>query len=143
MIYLRQHPMRTQTFQKLAVLWLALWFGVIVPGHKRGLVLLPDGKSQAPAAKQAAEKPCPLAQIMGTNGSCCCQPSRKSSDDNPGAPVTHCAICYLTGVLDVPLPPDFAPRPLELAQMLPWPEPVAVDSIPASQTYLGRAPPIV
>ncbi len=136
--------MQPETFRKLAVVWLALWFGVIVPGHKRGLVLLPGGTGSGQTRSAAASKvnePCPLAEIMGTNGSCC-PSSNKPSDEGPGAPVTHCAICYLTGVLDVPPSPDFAPRPLELVQVLPWPEPAAVESIPASQTYLGRAPPV-
>ena len=134
--------MRQTTFQKFAVVWFTLWFGVIVPGHKRGLILLPDGKSRAPATNQTANEPCPLARIMGTNSPCCCPASSQPAKDGPGKPVTHCAICYLTGVLDVPPPPDFAPRPLELAQLLAWPQPAAIDSIPASQTYLGRAPPI-
>ena len=90
--------MRSETIQKFAIRWFALWFGVIVPGHKRGLVLLPGG--QPPARTQAANaEPCPLASIMARSGSCC--PSSKSPDTpRPDGPVTHCAICYLnTSVL--------------------------------------------
>ncbi len=133
--------MRSETVQKYAILWLALWFGVIVPGHKRGLVLLPGG--QPPAKTQSSTgEPCPLAQIMALSGSCC--PGSKSPSNTPGpdVPVSHCAVCYLTGVLDVPPLPDFAPKPLELVQALPWPSPDEVDSIRALQTYLGRAPPL-
>lgn len=131
--------MRESTFHKLAVVWLALWFGVIVPGHKRGLVLLPGGEPPV-QAKLASGETCPLVGIMGTNGSCC--PGSKAPTA-PATPVTHCAVCYLTGVLDVPLPPDLAPKPLELLEVLPWPAPVAVATGPKLQTYLGRAPPNV
>jgi len=134
--------MHPDTFKKFAILWLALWFGVIVPGHKRGLVLLPGAPGNAAAASNSSDEalePCPLAEIMALDGSCC--PSSKPSDPDTPMPVTHCAICYLTGVLDVPPAPDFAPRPLELVQVLPWPEPVAQDTIGSTRTYLGRAPP--
>lgn len=136
--------MSTSTFHKFAILWLALWFGVIVPGHKRGLVLLPGGNDTSPAATQTGE-PCPLAKYMATTGTCCpsSQPANKSNPDDPGAPVTHCAICYLTGVLDVPPAPDFAPQPLELIQVLAWPTPEAVVSSATVHTHPGRAPPIV
>lgn len=134
--------MRGSTFHKLAIVWLALWFGVIVPGHKRGLVLLPGGEPLQ--TKPANAETCPLAGIMvGTTGSCC--PGSKPPSPtapNPGMPVTHCAICYLAGVLDVPTPPDLAPKPLALLDILPWPGPVAVDSHSSLQTYLGRAPPL-
>lgn len=133
--------MRSETLQKFAVVWLAIWFGVIVPGHKRGLVLLPGGEPPAKTQTSTGE-PCPLAEIMALSGSCC--PSSKSSGNTPGpsAPVTHCAVCYLTGVLDVPPLPDFAPKPLALVQVLPWPSPDEVESVTPLQTYLGRAPPL-
>jgi hypothetical protein len=130
--------MRESTLYKLAIVWLALWFGVIVPGHKRGLVLLPGGERPTTSQSTSGE-PCPLAKIMGTNGSCCPAPPSRSPAP---LPVSHCAICYIVGVLDVPPPPDFAPGPQELLAILPWPEPVVVDSVSIPQTYLGRAPPI-
>jgi hypothetical protein len=141
--------MRGSTFHKLAVVWLALWFGVIVPGHKRGLVLLPGGEPPV-QTKPASAETCPLAGVMvGTTRGCCpgssvpVSPTAPGSPDGPSKmPVTHCAICYLAGVLDVPPAPDFAPKPLELLEILPWPAPVAVDPQPSLQTYLGRAPPV-
>lgn len=134
--------MHGSTIHKLAVVWLALWFGVIVPGHKRGLVLLPGAGGEPPVqAKPASGETCPLAGIMGTTGSCC--PSSSQPSSPAPLPVTHCAVCYLTGVLDVPAVPDFAPRPLELLEVLPLPAPTVVAAGPKLQTYLGRAPPIV
>lgn len=133
--------MKATTFHKFAILWLALWFGVIVPGHKRGLVLLPGG-NDTPPATTASDKPCPLAAVMATNGSCC-PSSSPSKAPAPGTPVTHCAICYLTGVLDVPPTPDLAHKPLELLQLLAWPTPEVVISAATTHTHPGRAPPIV
>ncbi len=134
--------MDNQKLQKLAVVWFALWFGVIVPGHKRGLVLLPGGKPQVTVKQSEEAQPCPLAKIMGRSSSCCCPPSDSSDAPQPGAPVTHCAICYLTGVLDVPPAPDFAPKPLELVQVLAWPQSDVVEATESVRTYLGRAPPL-
>ncbi len=135
--------MNTSTFHKFAILWLALWFGVIVPGHKRGLVLLPGGEDRPPATTQTGEA-CPLAKYMAANGSCCpsSQPTDSSDPDAPTPPVTHCAICYLTGVLDVPPAPDLAPQPLELVQLLAWPTPQVIISDATVDTHPGRAPPI-
>jgi len=139
--------MNTSTFHKFAILWLALWFGVIVPGHKRGLVLLPGGpggNDTAPVNTQTGE-PCPLAKYMATTGTCCpsSQPADSSNPDSPALPVTHCAICYLTGVLDVPPAPDLAPQPLELVQLRAWPTPLVILSDATVHTHPGRAPPIV
>ena len=134
--------MRESTLHKLAVIWLALWFGVIVPGHKRGLVLLPGGEPVQ--TKPVAGEICPLAGIMvGTNRGCCPGSKSPASPSPAPLPVSHCAVCYLAGVLDVPAVPDLAPKPLELIEVLPWPTPVAVTSSPKLQTYLGRAPPLV
>ncbi len=132
--------MRGTTFNKLAVVWFALWFGVIVPGHKRGLVLLPGAEPPAPTRSAPEEAPCPLASIMGTNGSCC--PSSSKPTGPAPMPVTHCAMCYLMGVLDVPPPPDLAPKPQELVEVLPWPEPIEVVYARSKPTYQGRAPPV-
>jgi len=132
--------MNSTTFHKFAVIWLALWFGVIVPGHKRGLVLLPGGNEASPVTTQAGE-PCPLAKYMASNGTCC--PSSQPTDSSdPQTPVTHCAICYLAGVLDVPAVPDLAPKPLELVQVLAWPKPETVVSTATVDTHPGRAPPL-
>lgn len=130
--------MRESTLHKLAVVWLALWFGVIVPGHKRGLVLLPGGEPPV-QVKSVSGETCPLAGMMGTTGSCC--PTSSPPSSPAPLPVSHCAVCYLAGVLDVPPAPDLAPKPLELLEVLAWPAPVAVASSPMLQTYLGRAPP--
>jgi hypothetical protein len=134
--------MNSSTFHRFAIIWLALWFGVIVPGHKRGLVLLPGGGERAASTTVVTQddEPCPLAQMMAVSGKCC-PSSRTPSQSSPGGPASHCAVCYITGVLDVPLPPDFAPRPLELIQILPWPKPVTVASAPTTHIYQGRAPP--
>ena len=131
--------MSTQTFNKIAIVWLALWFGVVVPGHKRGLVLLPGGE-KVPTRLQS-DKPCPLAKLTGKTGSCC--PSSKApSDQAPAAPGSHCAVCYLTGVLDVPAPPDLTAPPLELLDILPWPDAVQAKTIQIQLAYFGRAPPL-
>ncbi len=131
--------MNSNTCHKFAVIWLALWFGVIVPGHKRGLVLLPGG-TPPPVTQNQNTEPCPLAQMMAASGTCCPSSSPRTPS-SPSAPVSHCAVCYLTGVLDVPPPPDFAPRPLELLQILPRPKPITVASASTTHIYLGRAPP--
>jgi len=131
--------MRSTAFNNMAVVWLALWFGVIVPGHKRGLVLLPGG-TPPPATRPQAGETCPLAQMKGGTGTCC-PTSNAPAVPSPTGPASHCAVCYLTGVLDVPPAPDLTPKPLELLQILPWPKPITVASASTTHIYLGRAPP--
>ncbi|MCG8520752.1 MAG: hypothetical protein MI744_00925, partial [Pseudomonadales bacterium] len=60
------------------------------------------------------------------------------------APTERCAICYITGVLDVPLVVDLTPPPLWLVDDLPYQ--VVVEELYISDVVnevRGRGPPAI
>jgi len=103
---------------------LALWFGVVVPGHQRGAVKVPNSKP----------------------GSCCPGKvdagSKKTSDDKaPCDPVSKCAMCYIVGVLDVPgALPAGLPHP-ELLALIQIASTARVEAVVVLGLLPQRAPP--
>lgn len=106
------------------------WFGMILPGHQRGIVKLPctaaevgkDGKAACPmcAAKQQGELPAKL----------------------PGDPVRSCALCFLVAGLNLPpeaVVVDLRSWLLDELQFIERESLVA--SIDTITFHLGRAPP--
>jgi hypothetical protein len=100
-----------------------VWFGAIVPGHQRGVVLLPGVCEEG---------------VSNASASCCAAKHRDS--DAPVAP-SKCAICYYT--LTLSSAPVFAlvvPR-LGLLEVLPPVAPESVRALESRPLYYGRAPP--
>jgi hypothetical protein len=63
----------------------ALWLNVIVPGHTRGIVQLPNAGHSCPA--------------------CCCEQSAQTKNQKPAAPTNppgNCAICFFAAHLSIP-----------------------------------------
>jgi len=85
------------------LLWVAAWFGVVLPGHDRGRVKLPgfadQTAGQGAAARAAA---CPLCVTSS--------PDSAGADSQGQDPLpaggSCCAICQFTATLSVP--PVFA-----------------------------------
>lgn len=116
---------------RLTVLALqAVWFNVIVPGHRRGVVALPG--ETCPACHADAEACCPdMAD----------PPPAHPKAPPAGDPASHCAICHFAAALSVPPAIDFAPPALELLDRI---EPAVVERAAAVTfhvPYDGRAPP--
>lgn len=117
------------------LLWAVLFFGVVVPGHQRGAVTVPDG-TRASDGGEASRPYCPLC-IAVTTGD-------PSSPGTPSDPARRCAICHLAGVIDAPTGLVFAvPQLRLLPELLPVTRDALVASLDASRIHLGRAPPSV
>jgi hypothetical protein len=111
--------------------YLLFWFGIVVPGHQRGIVTV-DG---TPNASEC----------------CCCQTTpvaqstSKTPADSPAPanPAGHCAICYFAAHLTVPPPVDFSLAPLGLVARVR--EAVIKDMVAriVLTPYDGRGPPVV
>jgi hypothetical protein len=119
---------------------LCLWFGVIVPGHRRGIVPLPgyeaaDSCCSSPPTEQSDSRP-----------SCCptddeASPA-SSPDDRPDDPVKRCAICYIVAMLNVPPAIDFVDPPSALLQYLPALKNTTFFTVASLLRFHGRAPPL-
>ena len=91
--------MRSRRLRILMLAFVALWFGMVLPGHERGIVKLP-GLDKASASDAAS---------CETRSSChtCCPTESGTGDSSTSPDSGHCAICYLIGVLDVPVAISF------------------------------------
>ena len=99
----------------------ALWLCAIVPGHARGIVVLP-----------------------GTSGAAaCCHPENKSkpTDADAAKRRANCAICSFAARLSQAVAVDLTPPPMRLLKRLAPPAAHVAPSIEQFPTYLGRAPP--
>jgi len=106
-----------RTFRFIFAAFLAVWFGAIVPGHRRGIVQLPEAHCEACAN-------CP-------------------HDSKSPAPAGHCAICYFA--LTLSNPPIVIPR-LDRLNLIERVAPTCAmesASIDLAVAYFGRAPPAV
>ncbi len=98
-------PMVKHTALKYVILAYTLcWFGVIAPGHQRGVVQLPGGQSgSSPWSGDVA-----TISALAT-GSCCTRRGENASEqegqnsEGPRPdPARNCAICKLNATLDTP-----------------------------------------
>jgi hypothetical protein len=116
---------RSRKFRIALLAFQLLWYGVIVPGHRRGVVTL-DGKRQTPSC------------------CCCCdsQPVKGADSRQPPVQPGHCAICDFTAHLTLPPVVDFelAPHGMLERCAVPVVEQRLSRDIPA--TYDGRGPPL-
>jgi len=99
----------------------ALWLCVIVPGHTRGIVVLPGS----------------------SDGSCCQTPGKsKPADSDAPARRANCAICSFAARITPAIPIDLTPPPLELLSREPAPPAHVWPSVEIRLTCLERAPPV-
>ncbi len=86
------------------LVWAFAWFGVIVPGHTRGVVqLAPDPFAAQSCHSQHADNPQPPAD------SCCMGKPKKTSDskDAPRPFMGKCALCDMAAKSVTALPFNF------------------------------------
>lgn len=126
--------LQSESLRWLVLAWVLLFFGLIVPGHRRGIVQLSThGSPASPLADGAAKPFCPLCTSTSTD------PDTKP---DPTAPI-NCAICHLKAQLDTPPPFILIPtRGENLAYLLRH---VSTFDAPASavlSTLRGRPPPV-
>ncbi len=130
--------MRSTTLYKLTIIWLALWFGVIVPGHTRGVVRVPGAE---PPPQPSANEVCPLAQMFSGTSRCGCPKPSRAPGGSPLTPAGSCAICQIIAVLNAPDPVDVGPPSPQLLDVLPWPAPRVAQRPEFEHIYFGRGPP--
>jgi hypothetical protein len=109
--------------------YLFIWFGIIVPGHRRGVVSFDKGTS--------------------TSGGCCCcccecqAIKTPAGSQTPPANSGHCAICDFAAHLTIPPPVDFSLPPMGLLERLPTPTVQDLVSLTLLTPFDGRGPPAV
>lgn len=127
--------MNRRPFHIIWLLFISLWFGVIAPGHTRGVIKLSGTE-----------------QEQGQPDSCCVRPiahpadstKQDSSDSQKHPPVdsaTGCAVCYLNSILDTPDKPVFVTFCTGLLTELEPLEPLGLSSILVHLLAHIRGPP--
>lgn len=132
--------MQSQALRILMLFWVLLWFGVIVPGHTRGMLRLPGSESvELDGAREATNGP--TCSIDASLPSCCQQPGSPTNNDRKTPPLgTKCAICHMAANLDAP------PAPVAIVELhriaLPLSDRVShLYALAALSDVLGRGPP--
>ena len=117
--------MRRRGTSAALAFYLFIWFGVIVPGHRRGVVSFDKNK--------------------GTSECCCCcdcQPAKTpAGSQTPPANSGHCAICDFAAHLTIPPPVDFSLPPMGLLERAPNPIVKDVVALIVLTPFDGRGPP--
>lgn len=118
---------------RIAILvWFAGWLVLVMPGHKRGMVTLPDAAVADDSASCCEPKPS------------CCDPDDPADQpgDRPSDPAKHCAICFLKAHLTDPPPVTlYSPFLGELDELAFLVEQSIADTQAALSRLRGRAPP--
>ena len=139
--------MRSTNLRILLLAIFGLWFGVIVPGHERGVITVPGFK---PACHEAS---CEMADAAPAPacGGCPIEARAKAKEakekeakekDSRRQRAQHCAVCQSVGVLGAPVVIVFAPPTVELIGCLPLPAYQSVTGIDAVDLTRSRGPPV-
>ena len=119
--------MRSRGFRILVLLFVAVWFGVIVPGHTRGAVRLPGvvGCQDRPTK---------------TDGACC---GERAPGPSKSAPANGgCAVCFFAAALMHAPPVTFDFASLGLVGSLAPPPTVRPELRAPLLPCQSRAPPV-
>lgn len=128
---------RPPRFSTACIVWLTLWFGVVVPGHERGQIVLPG---------YAAPSHCGTASSADASSapkSTCCPVPEPDEPGKPADPITRCAVCYIVATLATPPPVDLAPQPTARVALLDQTPSLAPEVATPHRPWLGRAPPAI
>lgn len=107
----------------------AVWFNIILPGHARGIVTVPG----CPACQQ--ESTCPFCHVTT-------KPKKAPADPRDhDKRAANCAICAFAARVTVEVPPDLRPPPLRLVGIAAAPLAQVAPQLSLLPTYDGRAPP--
>ena len=128
---------RSSVTRWVLLLWVGLFFVVVMPGHRRGLIALP-GHQPASLASAAAGPDfspapyCPLCTLLP-----------KDAKQPVDAPVS-CALCFLKANLEAPpaisLPPRFFDT---LDYQFAVARSTQCHDVASTSVYAGRGPPTV
>jgi Protein of unknown function (DUF2946) len=123
--------MRRRPFHLALLIFQALWLNVIVPGHQRGIVQLPNLHA---SASTACDSGCPF---------CACNQGNPAKSKSPTNRSENCAICSFAAYLSVPPTIDLTPPPLRFLHRV---TPQTASDLIAHIVLVpfdGRAPPVV
>jgi len=107
------------------LLFQSFWLNVVIPGHTRGVVQLPGGRTV---------ECCPFCKPISSGDS--------SDKPKPGPPAT-CAICFFAAHMSVPPAIDLSPGPLRFLHLLVAETARRVSYPKAFVPYDGRGPPFL
>ena len=135
--------MRARWLQLAMVFWLTAWYGVIVPGHQRGMVLVPgaEGRIAAQAGSCCEENEAVLVcqEPPPADGSTPAPINKKKSDPNR---VANCAVCAIAGLIDLPPPLVLSPVTAESGlEFRPLQRDVFALELPGHSIPFKRGPP--
>jgi len=133
--------MHSSSFRVLVMLWFSGWLVVVMPGHTRGIVQLPDAKGgEQDSCCQAKPPSCCQGRPSQTDNAGPSDTSR--GGDKPTDPARHCAICFLKAHLTTPPPLTlYTPYLGELDELGFMVESSIADDLAAPALMRGRAPP--
>ena len=124
--------LRSNSLRFLVLLWFSGWLLLVMPGHKRGIVMLPGAEVEQAEAESCCEP----------EPSCCDIASDDGEKPKPIDPAKHCAICFLKSHLTDPPPVAFyTPYLGELDELAYLIESSILDELSAPAQLRGRAPP--
>lgn len=128
--------MQSKNLRILLLAIFGLWFGIIVPGHERGVITVPGFK---PACHGTS---CDDVQADAAKARACGDcPTDSRSKESQRERARHCAVCQSVGVLGTPVVILFAPATVELIGCLPLPAYQSVAGIDLSDLTRSRGPP--
>jgi hypothetical protein len=129
--------MRRRWLAWSVLIFQTLWLNVIVPGHTRGIVLLPN----AAAPSVAASGTCPFCGAETRTSSDAT--SKGSKPNSPQDSTRFCAICFFAAHLTVPPAVDLSLPPLAFRHAAYREIARDVVSLCVVLPFDGRGPPIV
>jgi hypothetical protein len=101
--------------------YLFIWFAVIIPGHRRGIITVPG--------------------TTPTCDCCCCCDQTAASPHAPPQSSKNCAICYFAAHLDIPPVADLSLPPMGLVDRLDPPAAERGIQRIVLMPYHSRGPP--
>jgi len=124
--------MRSCRLQIAVLIFVATWFGLVLPGHQRGLIKVPGAEATASA-----------------DGGCCASRCEPTGEPAPGGdaprpakdPTRHCAVCTIIAMmLEVAV---YQPPPTlhTLAAIIDPPAPHAIVGVEPQRVLSDRGPP--
>jgi hypothetical protein len=111
----------------------AVWFGAIVPGHRRGCIVVAGAARNVDTA-QAESRPVPHCH---RNRQAPASSEKQQPAPRGGGP---CAICLFATTIEPPAAPDVAPRPVCTAVLEQWGTPAAA-VVRVISWFDSRGPP--
>jgi hypothetical protein len=109
-----------------------VWFNMIVPGHRRGIVQLPGARAACCCEQESVT----CAHCQGTG-------SDKQKTPAKRDPAANCAICSFAARVSSPPAIDFIPPPTRLAARVDLPLSPLIPHLEFKPTYDACAPPTV